>query len=192
MTIGLLKEPSHETRVSLLPEAVATLTKKNIIVLVESGAGEKAFSRDVDYKNAGAAIASRNEVLQSADLILSIHALTDADSTKTGAVALGVYQPLYNQSLMQQWAAKGITVFSLDMLPRTTRAQSMDVLSSQANIAGYKSVLTAAYMYPRYFPMFMTAAGTIAPAKNIDTGCRCCWLAGYCYCKTFRCRSGSV
>ena len=87
MTIGLLKEPSHETRVSLLPEAVATLTKKNINVLVESGAGEKAFSRDDDYKNAGATIASRNEVLQSADLILSIHALTDADSTKTGAVA---------------------------------------------------------------------------------------------------------
>jgi H+-translocating NAD(P) transhydrogenase subunit alpha len=170
MTIGLLKEPSHETRVSLLPEAVATLTKKNINVLVESGAGEKAFSRDDDYKNAGGAIASRSEVLQSSDLILSIHSLTAADVIKAGAVVLGVYQPLYNQSLMQQWAAKGITVFSLDMLPRTTRAQSMDVLSSQANIAGYKAVLTAAYMYPRYFPMFMTAAGTIAPAKMLILG----------------------
>jgi NAD(P) transhydrogenase subunit alpha len=83
---------------------------------------------------------------------------------------LGIYQPLYHQSLMQQWAKRGITTFSLDMLPRTTRAQSMDVLSSQANIAGYKAVITAAHFYPRYFPMFMTAAGTIAPAKVLILG----------------------
>jgi len=170
MTIGLLKEPSHETRVSLLPEAVATLTKKNIKILIESGAGEKAFSRDEDYKNSGAAISSRSEVLQLSDLILSIHPLTDEDVIKPGTIALGVYQPLYNLTLMQQWAQRRLTVFSLDMLPRTTRAQSMDVLSSQANIAGYKAVLTAAYLYPRYFPMFMTAAGTIAPAKILILG----------------------
>lgn len=170
MTIGLLKEPSHETRVSLLPEAVATLTKKNINILVENGAGERAFSRDEDYKNAGAVISSRNEVIQSSDLLLSIHAPADEDAIKPGGVLLGVYQPLYSQSLMQQWAKKGFSVFSLDMLPRTTRAQSMDVLSSQANIAGYKAVITAAYMYPRYFPMFMTAAGTIAPAKMLILG----------------------
>lgn len=170
MTIGLLKEPAHETRVSLLPEAVATLTKKNITVLVETGAGEKAFSRDDDYKKAGAQIASRNEVLQSSNLILGINALASGDVLQASAVVLGIYQPLYNQSLMQQWAEKGLTTFSLDMLPRTTRAQSMDVLSSQANIAGYKAVLTAAHMYPRYFPMFMTAAGTIAPAKILILG----------------------
>lgn len=170
MTIGLLKEPSHETRVSLLPEAVATLSKKNIKVVVESGAGENAFSRDEDYKNAGATISSRSEIIQSSDLLLSIHPLIDADPIKPGTVVLGVYQPLYHQQLMQQWAQKDLTVFSLDMLPRTTRAQSMDVLSSQANIAGYKAVLTAAYMYPRYFPMFMTAAGTIPPAKMLILG----------------------
>ena len=171
MTIGLLKEPAYETRVSLLPEAVATLTKKKIEVLIESGAGEKAFSRDGDYEKAGARIGARNEVLQSSSLILSINALAPQDVLPPSAtILLGVYQPLYNQSLMQQWAEKGLTTFSLDMLPRTTRAQSMDVLSSQANISGYKAVLAAAHLYPRYFPMFMTAAGTIAPAKILILG----------------------
>lgn len=170
MTIGLLKEPAHETRVSLLHEAIAALTKKNIRVLVETGAGEKSFSRDDDYKKAGAQIVSNNEVLESADLVLSINPQASFEMLKHSAIILGVYQPLYNQSLMQQWAKKGYTTFSLDMLPRTTRAQSMDVLSSQANIAGYKAVITAAYLYPRYFPMFMTAAGTIAPAKILILG----------------------
>jgi len=171
MTIGLLKEPAHETRVSLLPEAVATLSKKNINVLIETGAGEKAFSRDEDYQKSGAKVGSRNEVLQSCNLILSINPLAPHDLLpQPTAIMLGVYQPLYNQSIMQQWAEKGFTTFSLDMLPRTTRAQSMDVLSSQANIAGYKAVLTAAHLYPRYFPMFMTAAGTIAPAKILILG----------------------
>src|SRR5688572_13350277 len=171
MTIGVLKEPANETRVSLLPEAVATLTKKNINVLIETGAGEKAFSRDPDYEKSGAKVVSRNELLQSSNLILSINALAPEDLTpQPAAILLGIYQPLYNPSTMQQWAEKGLTTFSLDMLPRTTRAQSMDVLSSQANIAGYKAVLTAANLYPRYFPMFMTAAGTIAPAKILILG----------------------
>src|SRR5215203_11406 len=171
MTIGLLKEPAHETRVSLLPEAVASLTKKNINVLIETGADEKAFSRDEDYQKSGAKVGSRNEVLQSCNLILSINPLAPHDLLpQPTAIMLGVYQPLYNQSIMQQWAEKGFTTFSLDMLPRTTRAQSMDVLSSQANISGYKAVLAAAHMYPRYFPMFMTAAGTIAPAKILILG----------------------
>ena len=170
MTIGLLKEPPHETRVSVLPEAVATLTKKNIRVLVEAGAGERSFSRNEDYEKAAAQITSRNQVLQSSDLILSINAPGSLEELKPSAILVGVYQPLYNQSLMEQWAQKGYTSFSLDMLPRTTRAQSMDVLSSQANIAGYKAVITAAHLYPRYFPMFMTAAGTSAPAKILILG----------------------
>jgi NAD(P) transhydrogenase subunit alpha len=85
-------------------------------------------------------------------------------------VLIGVYQPLYNTGTMKEWASKNVTVFSLDMLPRTTRAQAMDVLSSQANIAGYKAVVTAANSYSRYFPMFMTAAGSIAPAKVLILG----------------------
>jgi NAD(P) transhydrogenase subunit alpha len=89
---------------------------------------------------------------------------------KAGAVIMGIYQPLFSPGLMQQWADKGYTVFSLDTIPRTTRAQSMDVLSSQANIAGYKAVLLAASSYCRYFPMFMTAAGSIPPAKVLILG----------------------
>lgn len=171
MTIGLLKEPAYETRVSLLAEAVSTLTKKGITVFVENGAGEKAFCSNADYEKAGAQIKSRDEVLEAANIILSIQSIDTSDITHlTSDILLGVYQPLFNVSLMKDWASKGITTFSLDMLPRTTRAQAMDVLSSQANIAGYKAVLLAANLYPRYFPMFMTAAGTIAPAKILILG----------------------
>lgn len=167
MVIGVLKEPSSETRVSLLPDAVASLTKKGIKVLVEDGAGEKAFSSNDDYTKAGAQIASSTDILQGADVILTIHPPSSITSNK---VFIGVYQPLFNGSLMSDWAKNGATVFSLDMLPRTTRAQSMDVLSSQANIAGYKAVLLSAEKYSRYFPMFMTAAGSIAPAKVLILG----------------------
>jgi H+-translocating NAD(P) transhydrogenase subunit alpha len=171
MTIGLLKEPAHETRVSLLAEAVATLTKKNITVFAESGAGEKAFCSNGDYENAGAVIKNRIEILNSSDIILSIHHPEQSEiANLKSKIAIGVYQPLFHADLMKQWATSNITAFSLDMLPRTTRAQAMDVLSSQANIAGYKAVLTAAEMYPRYFPMFMTAAGSIKPAKLLILG----------------------
>lgn len=171
MTIVVLKEPAHETRVSLLAEAVATLTKKGVSVIVEKGAGEKAFCSDADYEKAGAVIKSRAEALAAADIALVIHQpeLSEVIAIKS-KILLGVYQPLFQQDLMKQWAAAGPTVFSLDMLPRTTRAQAMDVLSSQANIAGYKAVLTAATLYSRYFPMFMTAAGSIAPAKVLILG----------------------
>ena len=171
MTIGILKEPAHETRVSLLAEAVSTLTKKNITVFIESGAGEKAFCSNADYEMAGAVIKNRNEVLNSSDITLSINQPEQSEILNLKSkITIGVYQPLFNTDAMKQWAAAGITTFSLDMLPRTTRAQAMDVLSSQANIAGYKAVLTAAEMYPRYFPMFMTAAGSIKPAKLLILG----------------------
>lgn len=169
MTIGVLKEPSEETRVSFLPEVVTALIKKGVTVFVESGAGEKAFYNDEDYVNAGASIKSRQEVFQSSDILVAIHPVSDAVNLAS-KILIGVYQPLFNVQLMQQWAKQGITTFSLDMLPRTTRAQSMDVLSSQANIAGYKAVLLAANTYSRYFPMFMTAAGSIAPAKVLILG----------------------
>lgn len=171
MTIGLLKEPDFETRVSLIPETVAALTKKGITILIEKDAGEKAFWSNDEYEKVKAVIKSRSEVLQSSDIILSIHPLPGIEIEKLKSkILIGVYQPLFNQSLMQQWANSGVTVFSLDMLPRTTRAQVMDVLSSQANIAGYKAAIVAASIYSRYFPMFMTAAGTIAPAKVLILG----------------------
>jgi NAD(P) transhydrogenase subunit alpha len=169
MTIGVLKESSFETRVSMLPEAVTALIKKGVTVFIEQGAGEKAFSHDADYAHAGAQVKSRQEVLQASDVILSIHAFPEITQLNS-KIIIGVYQPLYNQELMATWAKSGVTTFSLDMLPRTTRGQGMDVLSSQANIAGYKAVLMAAINYSRYFPMFMTAAGTIPPAKLLILG----------------------
>jgi H+-translocating NAD(P) transhydrogenase subunit alpha len=169
MTIGVLKEPSEETRVSFLPEVVTALTKKGVTVYAEPGAGEKAFYNDEDYVKAGATIKSRDEVIQSSDILVAINPFAEAAQLKS-KIIIGVYQPLFNVPLMQQWAKQGVTTFSLDMLPRTTRAQGMDVLSSQANIAGYKAVLLAANTYSRYFPMFMTAAGSIAPAKVLILG----------------------
>ncbi|HEX6181035.1 MAG TPA: NAD(P) transhydrogenase subunit alpha, partial [Chitinophagaceae bacterium] len=171
MIIGVLREPTFETRVSLLADSVAALTKKNIEVWVESGAGDHALSSVADYEKAGAKISSAADIIAQADIILSIHAPDKSLlSARQSAIFIGVYQPLFNPSLVQEFAANHHTVFSLDMLPRTTRAQSMDVLSSQANIAGYKAVLTAANLYPKYFPMFMTAAGSIAPAKVLILG----------------------
>ncbi|MCC7402416.1 MAG: Re/Si-specific NAD(P)(+) transhydrogenase subunit alpha [Chitinophagaceae bacterium] len=171
MTIGLLKEPDFETRVSLIPETVAALKKKGVTIFVEKDSGKKAFWNDDEYVKAGAEIKDRSEIIRTSGIILSIHALPLPEiEMLRSKIIIGVYQPLYDTELMKQWAGQEVTVFSLDMLPRTTRAQSMDVLSSQANIAGYKAVLLAANLYSRYFPMFMTAAGTIAPAKVLILG----------------------
>lgn len=168
MIVGLLKEHGSETRVSMLPETVALLVKKSIEVIVEKGAGDKSFAPDEHYTAAGARVVATDEALTQADVILSIH--KPAGNIAEGKVLIGMYQPLFEATQMQTWASQGLTVFSLDMLPRTTRAQSMDVLSSQANIAGYKAILHAADIYPRYFPMFMTAAGSIKPAKVLILG----------------------
>lgn len=170
MTIGVLKEQAPETRVSLVPEVVAQLVKMGTAILIEKGAGDTAFFTDKDYEQAGATVKNRDEIALSADLLLSIQPENIPNQTKAGAAMLGVYQPLFHPILMQQLATRGSTIFSLDTIPRTTRAQAMDVLSSQANIAGYKAVLLGAYHYSRYFPMFMTAAGSIAPAKVLILG----------------------
>ena len=170
MIIGVLQEPAYETRVSLLPEAVAGLTKKGIVVFIETGAGAKASASDEDYSKAGAQIKSAAEIVAAAEILLCIHAPALQLSIPRSSVLIGVYQPLFTFQQMHAWAVSGITSFSLDMLPRTTRAQTMDVLSSQANIAGYKAVLLAANIFPKYFPMFMTAAGSIPPAKVLILG----------------------
>lgn len=170
MIIGVLKEQQPETRVSLVPEVVSALVKMNVKVMVESGAGQSAYHNDKAYTDAGATIADRNSIASSADVLLTINSANLPDNVKSGAVVMGVYQPLFDHQKMQQLAGKGYTVFSMDTIPRTTRAQAMDVLSSQANIAGYKAVLLAAMEYCRYFPMFMTAAGSIPPAKILILG----------------------
>jgi NAD(P) transhydrogenase subunit alpha len=172
MTIGILKEVASENRVALLPESVVVLVKMNVAVLVEKGAGEKAFASDKDYEQAGAKIDSKANVIAGSDLVIKVNA-PDKEETallKDGQVFMGVLNPYFNGELVKELAAKNITSFSLDVLPRTTRAQAMDILSSQATSAGYKAVLTAANTLPKFFPMFMTAAGTIKPANMLILG----------------------
>jgi NAD(P) transhydrogenase subunit alpha len=172
MVIGLLKEKEGENRVSVLPEIVVALKKLKALVWFESNAGAAAYEGDSNYIKAEAELKTRDEILAGADIILSINLLADTEipKIKSGSVIIGVFQPLSNFARFFAWAEKGITIFSLDMLPRTTRAQTMDVLSSQASVAGYKAVLVAAEHYPRYFPMLMTSAGTVTPAKVLILG----------------------
>ena len=171
MTIGLLKEPEHENRVALLPESVKTLTNLKTNVLIEEGAGQSAFASDQDYTQSGGEIVSRQAAL-SANMIISINPPTDSEieTLKAKQVLLCLFQPLSNKPLVEKLQGLKITSFSLDNVPRTTRAQSMDVLSSMATVAGYKAVLAAASNAPRFFPMFMTAAGSIIPSKVLVLG----------------------
>lgn len=172
MIIGILKEQPGEKRVSMLPEQAAVLVKSGNIIWLQNGAGENAFATNAAYEATGVIIKERPEILNGADILLSYWPPEEAanGAIKTGSILIGVYQPLFQYQLMQSWSGKNLTTFSIDMIPRTTRAQAMDVLSSQANIAGYKAVLQAAHLFPRYFPMFMTAAGSIPPAKVLILG----------------------
>jgi len=171
MTIGLLKEPAGEQRVALLPESVKTLIDSKVTVLVEKDAGVTAFNSDTDYSSIGATPSARTNVL-AADMIIGINPPTESEieKLKVGQTLLCVFQPLSNKPLVEKLQGLKVTSFSLDNVPRTTRAQSMDVLSSMATVAGYKAVLTAAAMSPRFFPMFMTAAGSIIPSKVLILG----------------------
>jgi NAD(P) transhydrogenase subunit alpha len=172
MILGILKETNNDKRVSLLPEQAAVLVAKQVNVIVETGAGDAAYAADATYTDKNVSIKDRATVLSTADLVLSINPLSASEMAqlKPGAVVLGTFQPLFNTDLVKQAIDKKASLFSMDMIPRTTRAQSMDVLSSQANIAGYRAVLLAATMFPKYFPMFMTAAGSIPPAKMVIIG----------------------
>lgn len=170
--IGILKEHESDSRVVALPEIVSQLVKSGFEVHVEKGAGSRAFASDSDYTQAGAKISDRSSILTSADAILKINPITkeEAGKIKSGAVLIAMLQPFFNHDLVKILAERKITSFSMETLPRTTRAQSMDVLSSQATVAGYKAVLLAASNLSKFFPMFMTAAGSITPSKVLILG----------------------
>ncbi len=171
MIIGILKENPDERRVAMPPATVEALVKKNVKVIIEQDAGSGSYHSDEDYKN-HAEIVSRNEVLKKSDVLIRISAPEDGDLDKMreGQVLIGVLNPLGEAELTQKLLKKKITSFSLDILPRTTKAQAMDILSSMATATGYKAVLDSAMHLPHFFPMFMTAAGTIAPAKVLVLG----------------------
>ncbi len=172
MTIGILKEITGENRVAMLPESVATLVKMNVTMLVETGAGLNAFASDAEYELAGSQILAKDKVIAGADVLIKIQPPTSEEIAlmKDGQVIMAVLNPYFNTDLVKELTAKNITGFSMDVVPRTSRAQAMDILSSMATVAGYKAVLTAANTLPKFFPMFMTAAGTIKPANMLILG----------------------
>jgi len=172
MVLGVLKEPSPETRVSLHPDAVKALVAAGNKVLVESGAGNSAFLSDGLFQEAGAEIATRTSVFTQAEMIFQISPMEETEwkTLASGKILVGIYQPLVARELMAEMSKQGITLFSMDSIPRISRAQSMDVLSSMSTVSGYKAVLLAAANLPRFFPMLMTAAGTVPPAKVLVIG----------------------
>jgi NAD(P) transhydrogenase subunit alpha len=174
MKVAVVKESAPgERRVALVPEMIARLRGAGLEVLVESGAGDRAWLADSAYAEAGATVVSRAELLADADLIVMVGKPDGqlAGALRPGQAILGLLSPLADPGLAAALAARGVTAISLDGLPRTlTRTQSMDALSSQANVAGYKAALLGAATFGRFFPMLTTAAGTARPAKVLILG----------------------
>jgi NAD(P) transhydrogenase subunit alpha len=174
MKIGVVKERApNERRVALVPDALKQLIAAGAEVLVEQGAGDGAAIPDRLYTDAGARIVSRTDLYKDADVIARVQKPdgADVDSLREGQAVVGVLQPLIDPALMDKLAKKKVIAISLDAIPRTlSRAQSMDVLSSQANVGGYRAVLMGAQEYGRYFPLLTTAAGTAKPANVLILG----------------------
>jgi len=174
MKVGVARETAAgERRVALVPEALGKLTAAGLEVLVEAGAGSGAHVPDQSFADAGARVVSTDELYAQADVILRVQKPSSAEAARlrSGQAVIGLLQPLLEPQLMAQLAAAGVTAVSLDAIPRTlSRAQTMDALSSQANVGGYKAVLIAANTYGRYFPLLTTAAGTAKPANVLILG----------------------
>lgn len=172
MRIAVPKEiKSGEKRVALVPDIISKLTKAGLEVVIESGAGVNAQAADQDFKAAGAEVKS-GDVLTGADVVLSVQPLTPAQmkSLKKGAITISFLSPTGSVDSIDAAVSAGVTAFSLEMVPRISRAQSMDALTSQALCAGYRASLVAAELSPKFFPLLMTAAGTVTPAKVVVLG----------------------
>jgi H+-translocating NAD(P) transhydrogenase subunit alpha len=171
LRVGVVKEVApDERRVALTPDALPKLKDAGLEILIEAGAGTSAWYPDEDYEKAGATVVPTDRLYADADVLLSV-GRPDTAKLRSGQTVIGLLGPLLNPKLMSELAAKGVTAVSLDGLPRTlTRAQGMDALSSQANVAGYKAVLLAADNFDRFYPMLITAAGTSKPAEVLVLG----------------------
>jgi NAD(P) transhydrogenase subunit alpha len=180
MIVAVPKETyPEEQRIALIPQAVPALTKAGLEVVIEAGAGEGINSQDGDFEAQGARVEpDRNRLLSQADIVLMVRGpgahrefpAADLDSLKEGTALIGLLEPLAEPEVMKELAGRKLTVFAMELMPRTTRAQSMDALSSMATIAGYKAVLAAADAAPKLFPMFMTAAGTVTASRVFVLG----------------------
>ena len=174
MKVGVVRESAPgERRVALVPDALAKLTAAGLEILVEQGAGLGALIPDGAYEAAGARVVTRDELYRSADVVLRVQKPSDDDAKRLrqDQAVIGLLQPLLDPNLMERLAGAGVTAISLDAIPRTlSRAQTMDALSSQANVGGYKAVVMAAAAFGRYFPLLTTAAGTAKPANVLILG----------------------
>lgn len=174
MKVGVVKESSAgERRVGLVPDGVTRLTAAGLQVSVQSGAGVEAFINDDAYQKVGASIVPEaKKLLQEADAVLKVQppSLDEVALMRSGALSISFLQPSANADIVRSLARQGITAFSLELVPRISRAQSMDALSSQAGVAGYKSVLMAANRLGKFFPLLITAAGTVTPARVLVLG----------------------
>ena len=161
-----------ERRVALVPKDVAALCKKGAEVAIEAGAGESALCEDSSYAGSGASVSTRRQALADADLVLTVNGISveEAPNLNTSATVVGFLGPMDNPSQMQALAVEGLSLLAVELIPRITRAQAMDTLSSMAMIAGYKAVILAAQHAPSLFPLMMTAAGTLTPAKVFVIG----------------------
>jgi NAD(P) transhydrogenase subunit alpha len=161
-----------EARVALTPESVKKLVANGVEIAVEAGAGRHAGFLDDEYKAAGASLTDRASLLAGADVLACVNRpeLADFDKLKTGAVIIGFLKPLDEPAALEPVVSRRLTAFAVELVPRITRAQSMDALSSMATVAGYKAVIIAASHLPRMFPLLMTAAGTVPPAKVLVLG----------------------
>ncbi len=161
-----------ERRVALVPKDLAALSKRGAEISVERGAGEGAYITDDAYAEAGASLSDRRDVLADADLVLTVNGISSDEGSrlKTGATVAGFLEPMDDPAGMHRLAGHGLALLSVELIPRTTRAQAMDALSSMATISGYKAVLLAAERAPCLFPLMMTAAGTLRPAKVFVIG----------------------
>ncbi len=172
MRIGIPAETlAGETRVAATPETVKKMVAAGHQVLVQQGAGSGASIPDADFQAAGARLTSADELYAQAEIVLKVRAPAAAELArmKAGSALIGLLAP-HQADLVTAYAKQGVTAFAMEKLPRTTRAQAMDVLSSQANIAGYKAVIAAANLYKRFMPMLMTAAGTVKAARVVVLG----------------------
>ena len=171
MKFAVFKE-EIDRRVAVVPSTIPKLKDLGLEILVEAGAGQEALYSDAEYSDQGAQVKSRSELLKEAEIAISIHPLPDAELKQLAKETLVIsqFQPFADEEITGKLKGMGLRAFSLDMIPRTTLAQSMDVLSSMASIAGYKSILEAASLLPRYFPMMITAAGSIKPSKVLILG----------------------
>lgn len=170
-TLGILKEQNGDPRVAMVPQTVAKIIKNlGLQVFIEDNAGEKAGFTNAMYQEVGASILTRNDILKLLDIFLCINPFVPPFSFDSPKTVIGIFNPLFHHKQLSHWNDSTVSVFSLDMVPRTTKAQAMDVLSSQASLAGYKAVIKAAELFTSTLPMFTTAAGTVKPAKVLVLG----------------------